>query len=163
MSADILMYRTVLKGTGVKDMASIYERSQDRHTLSLHMEVFRGAKGNEPIFKCRTRNIGLGGVMIRNRGLRLRKGSKLKLLLKATCRSGKKELPVYATVVWKTPDAIGMQFSPASKSERKDFKRFLFEAKVATHSRARKRWHESQNITATVVRTSRNEGIAKSV
>lgn len=144
-------------------MTSIYERSQDRHTLSIHMEVFRGAKGKEPLFRCRTRNIGLGGVMIRNRGLQLRKGSKLKLLLKATCRSGKKEMPVDATVVWKTPTAIGMKFSPSSESEQKDFKRFLFEAKVATHSRARKRWYESQNFTATVVRTPRRQGLAKSV
>ena len=132
-------------------MTSIYERSQDRHTLSLHMEVYRGnKKESEPLFTCKTRNIGLGGVMIRNRGLKLRKGSKLKLLLKATCRSGRKQLPVNATVVWKTPSAIGMQFSPANDSERKLFKRFLFEAKVATHARARNRWREN-HISATVV------------
>lgn len=145
-------------------MTSIYERSQDRHTLSLHMEVFRGAKEKEPLFKCRTRNIGLGGVMIRNRGLRLRKGSKLKLLLKASCRSGKKQLAVNATVVWKTPEAIGLQFSPAKDSEQKDFKRFLFEAKVASHSRARKRWQESHAITATIIRPADGkEGAVKRV
>ena len=133
-------------------MTSDYERSQHRHTLSLHMEVYRGSKEKEPIFKCRSRNIGLGGASIRNRGLRVRKGSKLTLLLKASCRSGKKQFPVNAIVVWKTPSAIGLQFSPANESEKKAFKRFLFEAKVAVHSRARKRWHEATNITATVVR-----------
>ena len=132
-------------------MTSIYERSQHRHTLALHMEVYRGSKEKTPIFKCRSRNIGLGGAMIRNRGLRVRKGSRLLLLLKATCRSGKKEIPVSAIVVWKTPSAIGLKFSPAKESEKQAFKRFLFEAKVAVHSRARKRWHENNNITATVV------------
>lgn len=135
-------------------MTSTYERSQHRHTLSLHMEVFRGTKEKSPIFKCRSRNIGLGGVMIRNRGLRVRKGSKLLLLLKATCRSGKKEIPVNATVVWKTPSAIGLEFSPVKESEKQAFKRFLFEAKVAVHSRARKRWQEDNSITATVVGAS---------
>lgn len=135
-------------------MTSVYERAQHRHTLSLHMEVFRGAKEKVPLFKCRSRNIGLGGVMIRNRGLQVRKGSKLTLLLKATCRSGKKQLPINATVVWKTPTSVGLRFSPDSESEKKEFKRFLFEAKVAVHSRARKRWYESNNITATVVSAS---------
>lgn len=125
-------------------------RGQDRHTLSLHMEVYQG-RDKEPLFKCKTRNIGFGGVMIRNRGLSLRKGTKLKLLLKATCRSGKKQMPVNATVIWKTPSAIGLQFSPIKESEQLQFKRFLFEAKVATHGRARKRWKESSDLTATVV------------
>ena len=136
-------------------MASLYERSQDRHTLSLHMEVFRGAKSKEPLFKCRTRNIGLGGVMIRNRGLNIRKGSNLTLMLKATCRSGKKHILVNAKVVWKTPTAIGLQFSPVKESDQKNFKRFLFEAKVATHSRARKRWQVSKEVSATVVHSCR--------
>ena len=131
-------------------MTGSYERSQDRHTLSLHMEVYKGKKEAEPLFTCKTRNIGLGGAMIRNRGLKLRKGSKLKLLLKATCRSGRKQLPVTATVVWKTPSAIGIKFSPASDSERKELKRFLFEAKVATHARVRNRWKEN-HISATVI------------
>ncbi|WP_455217200.1 PilZ domain-containing protein [Kaarinaea lacus] len=136
------------------DMTGLYERSLDRHTLSLHMEVFQSARAKEPLFKCRTRNIGLGGVMIRNRGLRVRKGSSLTLLLKATCRSGKKQILVNAKVVWKTPTAIGLQFSPVNESDQKNFKRFLFEAKVATHSRARKRWQGSQDLRATVVHTS---------
>lgn len=131
-------------------MTSFYERSQDRHTLSLHMEVYRSKKETVPLFTCKTRNIGLGGVMIRNRRLQIRKGSKLKLLLKATCRTGRKQLPVNATVVWKTPTAIGLQFSPANDFERKEFKRFLFEAKVATHARVRSRWRENQ-LSATVI------------
>ena len=125
-------------------------RDQHRHTLSLHMEVFRGADDKEPMFKCRTRNISFGGVMIRNRGLKLRKGARLKLLLKATCRSVRKQFPVDAKIVWKTSTAIGLEFSPAKETRLQDFRRFLFEAKVATHSRARKRWHES-NVTATVL------------
>jgi len=92
--------------------------------------------------------------MIRNRGLGVRKGSKFRLLIKVTGRSGKQALPVNAVVVWKTPSAIGLQFSPVNESEKKAFKRFLFEAKVAVHSRARKRWHENRDITATVVRSS---------
>ena len=131
-------------------MSNVHLRGQHRHTLSLHMEVYRKATDKEPMFKCRTRNIGFGGVMIRNRGLALRKGSNLKLLLKATCRSIVKQFQMDAVVIWKTPKAIGLEFSPTKVTKRRDFRRFLFEAKVSTHARARKRMTE-ESITATVV------------
>jgi c-di-GMP-binding flagellar brake protein YcgR len=130
-----------------------HERTQHRHTLSLHMEVYRSAKDKEPLFKCRTRNIGLSGVNIRNRDKGIRKGSKVIVLLKADCRSVRKEFPIEATVVWKSPTAIGMAFSAVNKREQQEFKRFLFEAKISSHSRARKRWYASNNdnITATIL------------
>ena len=131
-------------------MSNIHLRKQDRHTLSLHMEVFRKAADKEPMFKCRTRNIGFGGIMIRNSGLSLRKGSRLKLLLKATCRSTLIQFQMHAKIVWKTADAIGLEFCPTKTSKRRDFRRFLFKAKVGTHARARKRMRESY-VTATVV------------
>lgn len=136
-------------------MPDKHKRTQDRHTLSLHMEVYRSAKDKEPLFKCRTRNIGFGGLNIRNRDLSLRKGSKLKLLLKADCRSVRKEFPMEATVVWKSPTAIGMAFSPVDRQEQQKFKRFLFEAKVTNHSRARKRWQASSPVTATILAQSK--------
>ena len=125
-------------------------RAQNRHTLSLHMEVFRKASDKEPLFKCRTRNIGFGGTMIRNRGIKLRKGARLKLLLKASCRFAQKQFEMDAKVLWSTPTAIGFEFYPTKISKQKEFKRFLFEAKVGAHARARKRWNES-NIIATVL------------
>ncbi len=131
-------------------MSDLQVRTQDRHTLSLHMEVYRKSGDKEPMFKCRTRNIGFGGTMIRNRGLKLRKGARLKLLLKASCRSGLKQLEMDAKVLWKTPTAIGFEFYPTKLSKHQEFKRFLFEAKVGTHARARNRWHEN-NVTATVL------------
>lgn len=131
-------------------MPNTYIRAQHRHTLALYMEVYRKASDEEPMFKCRTRNIGFGGIMIRNRGLALRKGSRLKLLLKATCRNTLKQFQMDAKIVWKTPDAIGLEFYPTKASERRDFRRFLFKAKVGTHARARKRLREN-NITATVI------------
>ena len=131
-------------------MLDVHLRAQHRHTLSLHMEVYRKASDKEPMFKCRTRNIGFGGIMIRNCGLNLRKGSSLKLLLKATCRSMVKQFEMDAVVIWKTPDAIGLEFDASKVTKRRDFRRFLFEAKVSTHARARKRLSEN-NITATVL------------
>ncbi len=131
-------------------MASIHLRAQDRHTLSLHMEVYRKTADKEPMFKCRTRNIGFGGIMIRNRGLNLRKGSRLKLLLKADCRSVRKQFEMDAKVIWKTSTAIGLEFSPIQTSKSKEFRRFLFEAKVGSHARARQRDYENK-ITATVL------------
>ena len=133
-----------------KEMPNIHLRAQDRHTLSLHMEVFRKAAEKEPMFKCRTRNIGFGGIMIRNRGLSLRKGSRLKVLLKAACRSVRKQFEMDAKVIWKTPTAIGLEFSPVQSSKSKEFRRFLFEAKVGSHARARQRDNENK-ITATVL------------
>jgi hypothetical protein len=114
------------------------------------MEVFRKSTDKEPLFKCRTRNIGFGGTMIRNRGIKLRKGARIKVLLKATYRSARKEFEMDAKVLWKTPTAIGFEFYPTKISKQKEFKRFLFEAKVGTHARARQRWNEN-NITATVL------------
>jgi hypothetical protein len=116
------------------------KREDYRHTLSLHMEVYRGGKSAEPIFKCRTRNLGLGGAMIRNRGFKLRKGARLKLLLKASCRSVRKQYAIDAKVVWKTPSAIGVQFFPEKGAEAREFRKFLFEAKVSSHARERERW-----------------------
>jgi hypothetical protein len=116
------------------------KRDDYRHTLSLHMEVYRGTKTTDPIFKCRTRNLGLGGAMIRNRGYKLRKGSRLKLLLKASCRSVRKQYAIEGKVVWKTPSAIGVQFFPEKGGELREFRKFLFEAKVSSHARARQRW-----------------------
>jgi hypothetical protein len=114
------------------------------------MEVYRKSGDKEPLFKCRTRNIGFGGTAIRNRGLQLRKGARLKILLKASCRSGLKQLEMDAKVLWKTPTAIGFEFCPTKLSKHQEFKRFLFEAKVGSHARARNRWHEN-NVTATVL------------
>jgi len=125
-------------------------RAEHRHTLSLHMEVFRKSSDKEPLFKCRTRNIGFGGTMIRNRGINLRKGARIKILLKATCRSARKEFEMDAKVLWKTSTAIGFEFYPTKISKQKEFKRFLFEAKVGAHARARQRWNEN-GITATVL------------
>lgn len=130
-------------------MSDIHLRAQHRHTLSLHMEVYRKASDEEPMFKCRTRNIGFGGTMIRNRGLKLRKGARLTLLLKAVCRSVRKQFEMDAKVIWKTPSAIGLEFSPIPVSRRQEFRRFLFEAKVGTHARARQRSNE-EGITATI-------------
>ena len=131
-------------------MSNIHLRAQDRHTLSLHMEVYRKAADKEPMFKCRTRNIGFGGIMIRNRGLSLRKGSRLKILLKADCRSIRKQFEMDAKVIWKTSTAIGLEFSPIQTSKSKEFRRFLFEAKVGSHARVRQRDNEDK-ITATVL------------
>jgi hypothetical protein len=99
------------------------------------MEVYRKSGDKEPLFKCRTRNIGFGGTMIRNRGIKLRKGARLKILLKASCRSGLKQLEMDAKVLWKTPTAIGFEFYPTKLSKHQEFKRFLFEAKVGSHIR----------------------------
>lgn len=131
-------------------MAGFQKRVHDRHTLSLFMEVYQDDKDKEPIFKCRTNNIGIGGLMIHNQGLSLRRGSRVKVVLKATCRSGLKIFPVEARIIWKTAEAIGMQFSPLNETEQRDFKRFLFESKVAVHSNNRRRWRESTEITATI-------------
>lgn len=138
-------------------MTGFQKRVHDRHTLSLFMEVFEDVKNREPLFKCRTNNIGIGGLMIHNQGQSLHKGSKVKLLLKATCRTGLKEFPVEAKIAWKTSEAIGMQFSPLNEAKQRAFKRFLFESKVAVHSNERKRWQESTSITASLTQSSRNE------
>jgi hypothetical protein len=126
------------------------------------MEVYEGSKDKEPLFKSRSNNIGIGGLMIHNQGQTLRKGLKVNVLLKATCRSGLKEFQVEARIVWKTPEAIGMQFSPLNDTEQKNFKRFLIESKVAVHSSNRRRWREGTNITATVIRSPHNQGNFKS-
>jgi len=131
-------------------MSGIHLRAQDRHRLSLHMEVYRKAADKDPMVKCRSRNIGFGGIMIRNRGLNLRKGSRLKLLLKAACRSARKQFEMDAKVIWKTPTAIGLEFNQMQASKSKEFRLFLFEAKVGSHARARKRDSENK-ITAMVL------------
>ena len=131
-------------------MTTKTDRTQHRHTLSLHMEVYRGTKDKTPIFKCRTRNIGFGGVSIRNRGFNLRKGSRVKLLLIATCRSVKKQFPVDAKIVWQTPKAIGLKFYPGKDTELREFRRFLLEAKVSAHARIRRRMYADE-ISATVI------------
>jgi len=88
--------------------------------------------------------------MIRNRDLSLRKGSRLKILLKADCRSIRKQFEMDAKVIWKTSTAIGLEFSPIQTSKSKEFRRFLFEAKVGSHARVRQRDDEDK-ITATVL------------
>ena len=129
-------------------------RQQHRHTLGLHMEVFRNTDPSQLIFKCRTRNISPDGAMILNKGFKLRKGSKLKLLLKATCRTVRKQFEIPAKVVWKTPALLGLQFFPAKGAEAREFTKFLFEAKVSSHARARKRW-EKEQVAITVTTEQR--------
>ena len=87
--------------------------------------------------------------MIFNQGLLIPSDSNLNVILKATCRSGLKEFPVEARVVWENQDAIGMQFIPFSEDEQKHFKRFLFESKVAVHSSERRRMSRSADSTTT--------------
>lgn len=138
-------------------MTDFQKRAHDRHTLSLYMEVFDDENGEEPLFKCRTNNIGMGGLMIYNLGQTIPRGSSVSVLLKATCRSGLKEFPVEARIAWETPDAIGMQFTPLSDSEQKDFKRFLFESKVAVHSSERRRNREGSAPPVTLTSSHKNE------
>jgi len=140
-------------------MTGFKKRAHDRHTLSLFMEVYEDDDYQEPVLKCRTNNIGIGGLMIHNKAQPLHEGVKVNVLLKATCRSGLKEFPVEAKIVWTTSDAIGMQFTPLNEEEEKEFKRFLFESKVAVHSTKRKRWRDNANITATVVQPQDKEKI----
>ena len=142
-------------------MADYKKRVHDRHTLSLYMEVYEGNRDKEPLFKSRTNNIGIGGLMIHNQGQTLRKGLKVNVMLKATCRSGLKEFLVEARIVWKTAEAIGMQFPPFTDIEQKNFKRFLIESKVAVHSNSRRRWRENTNITATVIKSSKNQELVE--
>jgi len=142
-------------------MTECNKRTHDRHTLSLYMEVYEGEQAENPLFKSRTNNIGIGGLMIHNQGQTLRKGLKVNVLLKATCRSGLKEFLVEARIVWKTPEAIGMQFYPLNENEQKDFKRFLIESKVAVHSTSRRRWRESTNITATVIKSPKDHDLVE--
>jgi len=137
------------------------KRIHDRHTLSLYMEVYQGARDKEPLFKCRSNNIGIGGLMLHSPGVKLRPGSNVKVLLKATCRSGLKVFPVDARIVWKSAEAVGMQFSPLNEIEQRDFKRFLFESKVAVHSGKRKRWRDRTDITATIANPSKKESLNK--
>lgn len=143
-------------------MTGFQKRAHDRHTLSLYMEVYENDKHKAPLFKCRTNNIGIGGLMIFNQGQTLRNGAKVNLVLKATCRSGLKEFPVEARIIWKTSEAIGMQFSPLNEAEQKNFKRFLFESKVAVHSTNRRRWRETTSVTATVIPPHQNHEMTNS-
>lgn len=138
-------------------MTGFQKRVHDRHTLSLYMEVFEEENYSVPLFKCRTNNIGVGGLMIRSQGLTIPRSSNLNVVLKATCRSGLKEFPVEAKIVWETSKAIGMQFYALDETDQKNFKRFLFESKVAMHSSERRRWRESNESTATVIPISINE------
>lgn len=149
-----------LGGRG-RGMTGFQKRIHDRHTLSLYMEVFEEENNHTPLFKCRTNNIGIGGLMIFNQGLTILNGSNLNVLLKATCRSGLREFPVEAKVVWETPEAIGMQFSTLDETEQKHFKRFLFESKVAVHSSERRRWRENSALTTTALPSSSNEALEK--
>ncbi len=84
--------------------------------------------------------------MIHHQGLAISEGSNVNVVLKATCRSGLKVFPAEAKVVWKTSDAIGMQFYSLDEMEQKNFRRFLFESKVSAHSGERRRTRDSSSV-----------------
>ncbi len=112
------------------------------------MEVFEEENTQTPLAKCRTNNIGMGGLMMQHQGLAITEGDSVSVVLKATCRTGLKVFPAVAKVVWVSSDAIGLQFSSLDETEQQNFRRFLFESKVSAHSGERRRSRDGSSEKA---------------
>ncbi len=107
------------------------QRKAYRHTLVLDTEVHCHESSQQAMFRCRTENIGMGGVFLPASGMLLEKAVDVELVLHFPATPMPIEYRIQAQVVRTSDAGAGLRFSPLNREHQRQFRRFLLEAKVA--------------------------------
>ncbi len=107
------------------------QRKAHRHTLALDTEVRCHESSLQAMFRCRTENIGMGGVFLPASELLLEKAVDVELVFHAPATPAAIEYRIQAQVVRTSDGGAGLSFLPLDQECQRQFRRFLLEAKVA--------------------------------
>ena len=107
------------------------KRGDHRHTLALDTEVHFNEQSVANMFRCRTKNIGLQGAFLPSKSMPINSNTNVEVVFRASAPSILKQYRLQAQVVHTSDDGAGLVFSPLDREEQKQFRQFLFRAKVA--------------------------------
>jgi PilZ domain len=122
------------KGKPAKDVSSPVtedKRLDHRHTLELDTEVHFNEPHVKGMFRCRTSNIGLSGAFLPSDKMPITSKTDIELVFHACTQPVPKQYAINAKVVRSAEDGAALVFCPKDEQQVQDFRRFLFEAKVA--------------------------------
>ncbi len=113
-------------------MSRLAEKRGDfRHTLALETEVHFHEQNIAGMFRCRTKNIGLKGACLPSNATPINPNMDVELVFVAYSRATPKRYRLKAQVVHSTNSGTGLAFPKLNSDQLRDFRRFLFRAKVA--------------------------------
>jgi PilZ domain len=107
------------------------KRLDHRHTLALDTEVHFSEPHVNGMFRCRTSNIGLSGAFLPSEKMPITSKTDIELVFHARTQPTPKQYAISAKVVRSAKDGAALAFCPRDEQQVQDFRRFLFEAKVA--------------------------------
>ncbi len=108
------------------------KRSEYRHTLALDTEVHFREQFVEGMFRCHTRDIGLGGVFLPSDTLPIIKKTDIELVFLVQSQPLFQQHRVPAKVVRTSGEGAALSFSGLTEKQRKELRHFLLRAKVAS-------------------------------
>lgn len=108
------------------------QRQTHRHTLALDTEVHFREQYVKGMFRCRTSNIGLGGVFLPSESMPIDNKTDIELVFNARCESSPTQYSINAKVVRNTVDGAALVFCPVDEQQLQSFRHFLLKAKVAS-------------------------------
>lgn len=108
------------------------QRQTHRHTLALDTEVHFREQYVKGMFRCRTRNIGLGGVFLPSESMPIDRKTDIELVFNARSDSSQQQYSINAKVVRNTADGAALAFCLDDEKQIQDFRHFLLKAKVAS-------------------------------
>ncbi|NOX75428.1 MAG: PilZ domain-containing protein [Gammaproteobacteria bacterium] len=109
---------------------SAEKRSEYRYTLALDTEVHFREQFVEGMFRCRTRDIGLGGIFLPSDALPIVKKTDIELLFLVQSQPLLQPHRVRAEVVRINGEGAALSFSGLTDAQRKKLRRFLLRAKI---------------------------------
>jgi hypothetical protein len=111
------------------------KRKQHRHTLALDAEVHFREQGVKGMFRCHTRNIGLGGVFLSTKRAPIQGKTRIELVFFARTHLTPLRHRLRARVVRTANDGVALGFPELDADQQQAFRRFLLRAKVAARHR----------------------------
>jgi len=106
------------------------QRMTYRHSLALETEVHCNGSSVQAMFRCRTQNIGIGGVFLPASELPLEPSVDVELVFHLSSNQAR-EFRMRAQVVRTTEEGAGLRFPALDRESQRQFRLFLMEAKVA--------------------------------
>jgi len=108
------------------------QRQTHRHTLALDTEVHFREQFVKGMFRCRTSNIGLGGVFLPSESMPITNKTDIELVFRAHTQPREKQYSISAKVVRSTEEGAALAFCPKDEQQIQGFRHFLLKAKVAS-------------------------------
>jgi hypothetical protein len=107
------------------------QRGEHRHTLALDTEVYFQESHLDGMVRCRSKNIGLGGVFLPTDSLPITDHAQVELVFLAGTRPVPRQYRMQAEGVRTTEQGAALSFAPLDEEQSRSFRHFLLRAKIA--------------------------------